>query len=193
MFGGAFDPPHQAHVALAKAAIKQLNLDELRVLPTGHAWHKTRQLSPAHHRMAMAQLAFADVPLALLDVRELQRSGPSYTFDSLRELVAENPVAELFLLMGEDQARALPSWHEWQALVQLAIICVAIRIDSTGAYRQFDPKMGLKHRFLQIQMPALPISATEVRSQIVAHRCVAPLVGNAVARYIDQHHLYLPD
>ena len=84
VFGGAFDPPHLAHMALVKTAVADLQLDELRVIPTGQAWHKPRALSPAHHRLAMAQLAFADLPNVLVDPRETQRVGPSYTVDTLR-------------------------------------------------------------------------------------------------------------
>ena len=77
VFGGAFDPPHDAHVALAEAAVQQLQLDELRIFPTGSAWHKQRDLAPAEHRVAMARIAFADVPHAVIDEREILRTGPT--------------------------------------------------------------------------------------------------------------------
>ena len=111
MFGGAFDPPHMAHRVLAQAAVDQLRLDELRVFPTGQAWHKERTLTPAQHRLAMAQLAFEDLPKVVVDARELQRAGATYTIDTLRELSAEHPGAELFLVMGEDQAAAFTTWR----------------------------------------------------------------------------------
>ena len=190
VFGGAFDPPHQAHVALAQTALAQLQLDELRVLPTGQAWHKTRPLTPAEHRLALTQLAFADLPRVTVDARELERTGPSYTIDTLRQIQTEQPSAELFLLMGADQAKALPTWRDWQALVQLAIICVAIRAHEPGATPEFVPQPGLESRFLQLHMPALPVSATAIRHRIAAHHDVAALVGEPVARYIDRHHLY---
>jgi nicotinate-nucleotide adenylyltransferase len=190
VFGGAFDPPHQAHLALATTAMAQLQLDELRVLPTGQAWHKARDLSPAEHRLAMVRLAFADLPGVVVDDRETRRAGPSYTVDSLREIQAEQPGAELFLLIGEDQARALATWHDWQTVVQLAIICVAARAHLTGAKPQFMPQNGLGNRFLRLEMPSLTVSATEIRSRFAAHQSVAPLVCEPVARYIDQHHLY---
>ncbi len=89
LLGGAFDPPHRAHQALARAAIEQMQLSELRILPTGQAWHKARPLSPAPHRLAMARLAFEGLPQATVDDRELRREGPTYTVDTLRELAAE--------------------------------------------------------------------------------------------------------
>ncbi len=190
VFGGAFDPPHAAHVALAQAAVVDLQLDELRVTPTGQAWHKARALSAAQHRLAMARLAFADLPRVVVDPRETQRSGPSYTVDTLRELRAQWPQAELFLIMGEDQAQALPTWHEWQEVLQLAIICVAEREDLTGARPRFIAPKAYESRFRRLQVPAMPVSATDIRARIAAHQCVAPLVFEPVARYIDDHHLY---
>ncbi len=190
VFGGAFDPPHVAHVALANAAVADLQLDELRVMPTGQAWHKARPLSPAHHRLAMAQLAFSGLPHVVIDPRETQRPGPSYTVDTLRELRAQWPGAELFLIIGEDQARALPSWHDWQDIIQLAIICVAERESLTGARPGFDAPKAQESRFRRLHFPAMPVSATDIRTRIAAHISVVPLVFEPVARYIDHHHLY---
>ena len=190
IFGGAFDPPHVAHAALVKAALAELQLDELRVLPTGQAWHKTRALSPAPHRLAMAQLAFADLPQVVVDPREIERAGPSYTVDTLREFKALWPQAELFLILGEDQAHALPSWHDWQEILKLAIICVATRAYATGASAKFDLETAHPSRFRRLPMPTLNVSATDIRARIAAHLSVADLVFEPVARYIAHHHLY---
>jgi nicotinate-nucleotide adenylyltransferase len=190
VFGGAFDPPHLAHRALAEVALTQLQLDELRVLPTGQAWHKTRPLTDARHRLAMAELAFAAMPGLVLDDREIRRTGPSYTLDTLRELHAEQPQAELFLIMGKDQADALPSWRDWQEIVQLAIICVADRDGLTGQETRFVPPPEMAARFHKLHMPAMDISATGIRSRIAARQGIAPLVSAPVARYIADHHLY---
>ena len=190
LFGGAFDPPHNTHAALIALAVEQLHLDELRVFPTGVAWHKPRQLTPAVHRVAMAALAFSTIPHVVVDDRETRRSGPSYTVDTLRELKAEKPHAELFLVIGGDQARALTTWHEWQTILQLAIICVAERGDSTGFTPGFMPPTALKSRFLRLELPPSAVSASEIRARVATHRSVAPLVCEPVARYIDHHHLY---
>jgi nicotinate-nucleotide adenylyltransferase len=190
VFGGAFDPPHVAHAALVKAALAELQLDELRVVPTGEAWHKTRPLSPAPHRLAMAQLAFAELPHVVVDAREIERVGPSYTVDTLREFKALWPTAELFLILGEDQAHALPSWHDWQEILELARICVATRAYMTGARAQFDLKTAHPSRFRRLPMPTLNVSATDIRARIAAHLSVVDLVFEPVARYIAHHHLY---
>ena len=81
--GGSFDPPHQAHITLATRAIEQLHLDRLLVIPTGDAWHKTRNLTLAPHRLAMTRLAFTELPKVSVDSREIDRHGPTYTMDTL--------------------------------------------------------------------------------------------------------------
>jgi len=190
VFGGAFDPPHAAHVALVKTALAELQLDQLRVVPTGEAWHKTRSLRPPQHRLGMAQLAFADLPRVVVDPCEIQRAGPSYTVDTLREFKILWPAAELFLILGEDQARALPDWRAWQEIVQLAIICVAARAYSAGTKPKFVINNGLESRFRWLPMPALLVSATDIRTRIAAHQSVDDMVFAPVARYIALHHLY---
>ena len=195
VFGGAFDPPHLAHVALVQVAIDQLALDALWVIPTGHAWHKTRSLSPAEHRVNMARLAFAVNPKVVIDEREIRREGPSYTIDTLRDLKAEHPLADLFLIIGEDQARSLPSWHQWQEVVQNAIICVAGRVNTTeardGLSYEFAPPPAVSSRFLRLTTPFNPVSATAIRAQVANAEPISALVGEPVARYIAQHHLYI--
>jgi len=190
IFGGAFDPPHRAHEALVRSAVAELALDALHVIPTGHAWHKNRQLSAPEQRLAMTQLAFAAVPQVLVDAQEINRPGPSYTIDSLRALAAAQPDAELFLLIGADQAAALTSWRDWQEILQLATICVADRKDSTRASTQFVAEKMFSQRFLHLKMPAMPISATHIRASISAGLSVNALVHDSVARYIADHHLY---
>ena len=190
VFGGAFDPPHLTHLALIETALAQLALDELHVIPTGQAWHKSRSLSPAVHRIAMANLAFGSVAKVLIDARETRRTGPSYTIDTLRELQAEQPGSELFLLVGGDQARALPSWRAWQDVVANAIICIAERQDNSTALSAKHLYPWLPDRILHLSLPLSPISATDVRLRVARGEDVSPLVGPAVARYIAQHQLY---
>ncbi len=199
LYGGAFDPPHLAHHALAQAAIAQYQLDQLRILPTGLAWHKSRTLSLAEHRLAMAKIAFADLPQAIVDPRETLRSGVSYTIDTLHELQAENPQAQLFLLMGQDQLQFFPQWHRYQEILQIATLLVASRADSITASSQKDPINQGKIGHLAIQMPASPISATQIRhlcqqQQGIDHLAQTTdlMVKPAVARYIADHRLYSP-
>ena len=193
LFGGAFDPPHRTHVALAQAALQQLALDVLHVVPTGTAWHKQQNLSPAEQRLAMVEMTFASMPGVQVDTCELQRSGPTYTIETLQQLQAHYPRAQLYLIIGEDQARALPAWHRIEEVVHAAIICVAQRADSgaagtdAGAFAQTMPAL----RYLQ--MPASKLSATEIRAAVAKAQDVSHLVFEPVARYIEQHHLYKAD
>jgi nicotinate-nucleotide adenylyltransferase len=187
VFGGAFDPPHLGHALLLQTAVDQLQLDKVVVLPTGQAWHKDRPLTQASHRLAMAELAFADMPAVEVDVREIRRSGPTYTFDTLTELRAENPQAQLHLLMGLDQWARFGSWYRAADIAALAIICVAFRADSSGAPAQNGthppPPMS-------IAMPSMDLSSTAIRSAVARHQSLDGLVFAPVARYIEQHHLY---
>jgi nicotinate-nucleotide adenylyltransferase len=191
VFGGAFDPPHIAHVALAQAALAQLELDALRIIPTGVAGHKSRTLTPAVHRLTMAELAFGTLPRTVVDTREIQRTGPSYTVHTLLELRAELPQAQLFLIMGQDQAQAFTQWHRWEEIAQLAIICVATRAGLVGDSGNLDAFLRAVPLARRLQMPALDTSATAIRHHVAQHQNVAALVFEPVARYIDQHHLYL--
>ncbi len=190
MFGGAFDPPHLGHVALARAAVEQLALDQLLVFPTGQAWHKARELSPAVHRLAMAQLAFADVPSTRVDGRELQREGPTYTVDTLRELLREFPQAQLLLVIGADQAESLHSWRDNTEIARLATIAIAERARPIEVKASFDASRLPPGRREPVELPPMPVSSTEIRQRAAAGQGIAQLVPAAVARYIAQHHLY---
>jgi len=196
VFGGAFDPPHNAHIALAEAALAQLDLAELHVIPTGQAWHKSRTLTSKEDRLAMTRLAFGDLKggKVVIDSREVLRDGPTYTLDTLHELQKEQPRAQLILIMGADQASALPSWHGWQAILGIAIVSVAYRALSTGGIARFDPNMlpnlPAGARFEALELPAMDTSATEIRRRAALGVDISSLVPPTVARYIDQHHLY---
>lgn len=189
MFGGAFDPPHNAHVALADAAVRQLGLSLLYVFPTGDAWHKARTLTAGAHRQAMARLAFAGVPSVRIDGRELARGGPTYTVDTLRELHAAHPADELFLLMGEDQAAGFERWHRWQEIAALAVLAVAQREHGGGdGIALLEALPGV--RVHPLQLPAMPESATAIRARLAAGQDITELVPAPVASYIAQHNLY---
>ncbi len=194
VFGGAFDPPHNGHVALARVALDYLALDVLHVIPTGDAWHKTRALSDAAHRLAMTRLAFEGVAHALVDDRELRRAGPTFTIDTLEALQVENPGAQLYLVMGADQFAAFRQWHQWQGILEIAIICIAGRTQTGWATGQFDAYNEQKSRFLTLPLPLIPVSATEIRQRLTfpaGHgQDIDDLVPEPVARYISLHQLY---
>ncbi len=193
VYGGAFDPPHLAHASLAQHALDQLQLDQLLLMPTGSAWHKARALSAAVHRIAMAQLAFSNLPKTRIDERETQRTGHSYTIDTLEHLHTEHPSAQLFLLMGQDQFASFSTWHRWQDIAQLAIICIAARAVNTWTYpkNSMASEVQTGCKIEPINMPDMPISATDIRQRVKTGQRIDHLVNPDVARYIAQQSLYL--
>jgi len=193
IFGGAFDPPHRAHRVLAETALAQLALDVLFVLPTGQAWHKNHPLTPATHRLAMARLAFADLPQVQVDDRETRRSGPTYTYDTLLALQQDHLNAQWFLVIGADQAAAFTSWHRWQDILQLASLVVAERPadaqSATGAV-SLQWHNALPVDVQRLAMPMLAVSATQIRQNFAHDVQTATWLDPKVADYIRQHHLY---
>ena len=194
VFGGAFDPPHNAHVALAGAAIAQYGLETLYVVPTGIAWHKSQALSAPEHRLAMARLAFEGIAHVQVDDREVQRPGPTFTIDTLTALQAENPGARIHLFMGADQFAAFRQWHRWQDILDIAIICIAGRAQSMPVEPQFEAYESRSSRFTLLDLPLMPVSATQIRQLAASGAATAGeitrLVPEAVARYISLHQLY---
>ena len=118
VFGGSFDPVHNAHVALARLALEQLQLDEVRWIPVGQPWQKSRRLSDGADREAMVRLAIAGEPRFVVDRIELRRRGVSYTLDTVRELAAAEPGTEWVLILGQDQYASLHTWRDWRELAR---------------------------------------------------------------------------
>jgi nicotinate-nucleotide adenylyltransferase len=191
MYGGAFDPPHRFHMALVKAAVASLAPDQLRVMPTGGAWHRTGPLAAARHRLAMCELAFAGRAPVQVDDREIKRAGPTYTWDTLKELRCEFPSAELSLIVGEDQALALETWRSWQEIVGCATIYVAKRHSGTSDKAHFLLNFMSKHGLKNLAVEPDPVSATFIRQQAAQGLALEGLVHPDVARYIANHHLYI--
>lgn len=186
LFGGSFDPVHNAHLALARTALAELRLDQVRWIPAGQPWQKQRQLTAAAHRVAMLQLAIADDPPFVLDRREVDRPGPSYTLDTVRELQAEQPDADWVLLIGQDQYAGLHSWAGWPELLQRVVLAVANR---PGPLPAVHPDVR-RHPHQVVPLPMLDIAATDIRGRVARGDGIDHLVPPAVARYIDRHGLY---
>lgn len=192
LFGGTFDPPHLAHLALARLALEALALDELRWLPAGQPWQKAgRELAAGAHRAAMVRLLAADEPRFVVDERELRRQGPSYTVDTVREVVQEVPGCQLFLVIGQDQYARLDTWREWPALLEHLTLAVAAREGAAPAAP--SALAGVPHRMCTLALPAMPVSSSAVRAALGRSEPVDDLTGGEVARYIARHHLYRRD
>ena len=189
LLGGSFDPPHLAHLALARTALQALHLDELWWLPAGQPWQKVgRALADGTHRAAMVRLLVQDEPRFRLDARELDRPGPTFTVDTVRECRAERPDAAFFLILGQDQYGRLDTWREWPALLGEVTLAVAAR---SGQPPLPPPALAAHpHRLEVLPLPDMPESSTALREALTRGDEVSPMVGQAVAGYIARHHLY---
>lgn len=192
LFGGSFDPPHRAHEALAKEAIRQLKLDLLYIVPTGQAWHKPRILSDVRHRIAMTRLAFQACSQALVDEMETSRAGPSFTVQTLSELQARHPDAVFYLLLGQDQAASFSQWHEWQRILEIAqLVVVARPMSSSETAAALEWHNIHPERVMRMHMPLMGISSSELRASYACGHPESDLVSPPVADYILQNQLYL--
>ncbi len=209
ILGGTFDPIHYGHLRLAEEMLELANLRQIRFIPAGTPPHRDMPQVSAQHRSAMVQLAIADQPAFLLDAREVERTTPCYTVDTLNELRAELGAAQpLCLLMGGDEFVQLHTWHEWERLFELAHIVVGSRPGFTLQDR-IDTAIPALRRHYQLRLcaadalsrqpaggitelaiPKLEISATLIRSRVAENRSIRYLLPNAVADYIHQHRLY---
>ncbi|MFT3666453.1 nicotinate-nucleotide adenylyltransferase [Piscinibacter sp.] len=186
LFGGTFDPPHNAHVALASLALEELALDELRWIPAGEPWQKARRVTPAAQREAMVRLAIEGEPRFVLERCEIRRRGPSFTLDTVRELQAARPGHEWFLLIGQDQYTNLHTWRDWRELLARVTLAVANR-PGVSAEPHAEVKAAAQRL---VPLPMLDIASTDIRARVAAGQDIAALVPAGVARYIEAHHLY---
>ncbi len=186
LFGGSFDPVHNAHVALARLALEQLELDEVRWIPVGQPSQKRRALSAAADREAMVRLAIAGEPRFVVDRLELRRRGVSYTLDTVRELAAAEPGTEWVLILGQDQYAVLHTWRDWRELVAGVTLAIANRPDAEARVNQQIARVP--HQM--VSLPMMDVSSTEVRRRVAAGESIADLVPPAVASYIERRRLY---
>ena len=189
LFGGTFDPPHTAHLELARVARDALALDELRWIPAGQPWQKARAITPAEHREAMVRAAIEGEPRFVLERCELERDGPSYMVDTVQALQAREPDARWVLILGQDQLAGLHTWHRWRELLARVDLAVA---DRPGAAAAIDPEVAAVTR-QAVPLPLRDIASTDIRARVRQGLPIAELVPPAVARYIDRHHLYRKD
>jgi nicotinate-nucleotide adenylyltransferase len=184
LFGGSFDPVHHGHLIVARVAAEALALDELRFLPAREQPFKQgRHGAPAADRAVMLELAVAGSPGFAIERTELDRPGPSYTVDTLEALRAREPAATLTLLLGADAAAELDAWHRATELPRLARVIVFGR---AGAPIPSSPLIAGS-----IAVPAVDISATEIRRRVRAGLPIRYWVPDAVAEYMVRHRLYL--
>lgn len=185
IFGGTFDPPHVGHLAAAVNAKHALGLDLVLLVVANVPWQKVedRAVSPAADRIALVRLAVGDVDGLEVDDREVRRGGPSYTADTITELIAEDPRRALFVIVGGDAAAGLPTWERIDEVRERAVIVVVDRPGGT-----WGPPAGWDTE--RVEIPRLEISSTDLRSRVADGRPLDFLVPAPVVSGIERLGLY---
>jgi nicotinate-nucleotide adenylyltransferase len=204
ILGGTFDPIHSGHLRAAIEAREALGAEELRLIPCAVPPHRPQPQASPKQRLAMLSAAVAGVPGLSTDARELERSGPSYTFDTLVGLRAEVGERPIVLVLGADAFAGLPSWYRWTELINYAHIAVLTRPD---AHSLIDPRLEAllaqvgtadaadvtaepAGRVLRLEIPPMPVSSTLIRTRLQQQRSVRYLVPDPVIDLIDAWRLY---
>jgi len=192
VFGGAFNPPHIGHLICVQEACLQLGLDRALVVPTARPPHKEVDDEPGpEHRFEMCRRAVTGDGLLEVSRLELDRQGTSYTVDTLEALHSRVPDTELFLIVGGDAAAGLPGWRSPERILSLAKLAVADRCGTaSGGVTTALADLGGGDRSEFFRMPRIEISSTAVRRRVREEEPIRYLVPDAVASYIQEHHLY---
>ncbi len=199
LFGGSFDPVHYGHLLLAECCREQARLDAVWFLPAAVPPHKRGQnLTPSDRRIEMLQLAIAGNAAFSVNRYETDRGGVNYSVDTLAHFRQESPEMELFFLLGADMLHDLPTWHEPARVCQLATPIVVRR---PGANQLDFDRLGPiatpgqidEIRRLQVEMPEIGISSTEIRRRVAAGQSIRYLTPRAVEKYIATHGIYTAD
>ena len=189
VMGGTFDPIHHGHLVAASEVQAWFDLDEVVFVPAGEPWQKSeRQVSAAEHRYLMTVIATASNPRFEVSRVDIDRDGPTYTIDTLRELSAAMPDADLYFITGADALAAILTWRDPEELFALAHF-----VGCTRPGHELNPKMleGLPgDRITLVEIPALAISSTECRNRVKQDEPVWYLVPDGVVQYIAKHDLY---
>lgn len=192
VLGGAFNPPHIAHLLLATESIDSLGLDELILVPTGEAPHKRITPEPgADVRLEMTRLAATGAEGVTVSDVEVMRDGPSYAFRTLEVLADERPGSQLTFVMGADVAAGLEGWMRPERVLELARIAVAERpgFDRSGADEALE-RLGAERPAESVEMPSVGVSSSMVRARVAAGRSIRWLVPEAVEDFIAERGIY---
>ncbi len=194
ILGGAFNPLHIGHLVCAQETLLQLGLERVLFVPVGQAPHRELESDPGPEaRREMIELAVADEERFQVSRAEIDRSGPSYTADTLREMREAAPDDELVLILGGDQAAALPGWHEPERVLELATVAV---VERTGwSHNSVGIKVSrLKgaERIRYLEMPIVQVSSTLIRRRVREGGPIRYLVPEPVVSYIEANGLYRP-
>lgn len=184
--GGTFDPIHHGHLVAASEAASRFGLDEVVFVPTGEPWQKAdKQVSPAEHRYLMTVVATASNPRFTVSRVDIDREGPTYTIDTLRDLREQRPDDELFFITGADALAQILSWKDvgelWDLAHFIGVTRPGYHLSETGLP---DDKVTLQ------EVPAMAISSTDCRQRVADGDPVWYLVPDGVVQYINKYGLY---
>jgi nicotinate-nucleotide adenylyltransferase len=187
--GGTFDPIHHGHLVAASEVQAWFGLDEVVFVPTGQPYHKAnRMVSPAEHRYLMTVVATASNPRFTVSRVDLDRGGPTYTIDTLSDLAAVHPEADLFFITGADALTDILGWRSSDELFALAHFVGCTRPGYSMERSTLDAMP--RERVTLVEIPALAISSTECRERTARGEPVWYLVPDGVVQYISKHQLY---
>ncbi|KEP75933.1 nicotinate-nucleotide adenylyltransferase [Microbacterium sp. ru370.1] len=184
VMGGTFDPIHHGHLVAASEVAQSFDLDEVVFVPTGRPWQKD-DVTESEHRYLMTVIATASNPQFTVSRVDIDRAGPTYTIDTLRDLQEQRPGAELFFITGADAVAQILSWRNHQELWDLAHF-VAVSRPGHVLTTEGLPSDNVS----QLEIPALSISSTDCRARVRRGHPVWYLVPDGVVQYIAKHHLY---
>ncbi|MBN9214595.1 MAG: nicotinic acid mononucleotide adenylyltransferase [Microbacterium sp. SCN 70-200] len=184
VMGGTFDPIHHGHLVAASEVAQSFDLDEVVFVPTGLPWQKEK-VTEGEHRYLMTVIATASNPRFTVSRVDIDRDGPTYTIDTLRDLKASRPDAELFFITGADAVAQILSWRNHDELWELAHF-VAVSRPGHVLNTEGLPSDDVS----QLEIPALSISSTDCRRRVREGNPVWYLVPDGVVQYIAKHHLY---
>jgi nicotinate-nucleotide adenylyltransferase len=184
--GGTFDPIHHGHLVAASEVQTRFGLDEVVFVPTGQPWQKDeREVSPAEHRYLMTVIATASNPRFTVSRVDIDRPGPTYTIDTLRDLRSQRPEAELFFITGADALAQILSWKDADELFELAHFVGVTR----PGYVLSESGLPADRVTLQ-EVPAMAISSTDCRARVERAEPVWYLVPDGVVQYVNKYRLY---
>jgi nicotinate-nucleotide adenylyltransferase len=192
ILGGTFDPIHIGHLVVAEEARTKLGLSEVLFVPAGQPWLKqARDITPAAHRVEMVRRAIADNPYFKLSTLEVDHPGPSYTVDTLTLLQDQlSSESSLFFILGRDTLAELPLWKESRKVIQLCRLVVPPRLGSRDLRHLEEAIPGLLDKVIQLDMPVIGISSSEIRHRIAQGLPIRYLVPSVVEKYIAEHRIY---
>jgi len=186
VMGGTFDPIHHGHLVAASEVASAFELDEVVFVPTGQPWQKSdRDVAPAEHRYLMTVVATASNPRFTVSRVDIDRDGPTYTIDTLRDLSEHRPGAQLFFITGADALAQILSWKDSDELFELAQFIGVTR----PGYELSESGLPADRVDLQ-EVPAMAISSSDCRQRVRAGEPVWYLVPDGVVQYISKHRLY---